>query len=179
MSEAVIETSRLILRPHRAEDFPDVAALWADPVVVRYISGSPSTREASWARLLRNMGHWQAMGYGYWAVTDRESGVFLGEVGFSDFRRDIEPCLDGLPEAGWVLAPKAHGRGIASEAVRAMHAWADAERDWSETVCIFDPAHVVSQKVARKLGYAAREMTATYQGKSTLVMERKAVGSRP
>ena len=120
MDEFRHETDRLILRPHRREDFPDVAALWADPLVVRYISGVPSSPEASWARLLRNMGHWQAMGYGYWAVIDRESDGFLGEVGFSDFRRDIEPRLDGLPEAGWVLAPHAHGRGIASEAVTAM-----------------------------------------------------------
>ena len=175
----MLATDRLILRPHRREDFPDVAALWADPLVVRYISGVPSSPEASWARLLRNMGHWQAMGYGYWAVIDRESDGFLGEVGFSDFRRDIEPRLDGLPEAGWVLAPHAHGRGIAREAVTAMHVWADAERDWSETVCIFDPAHVVSQKVARKLGYKAREIAATYQGKPTLVMGRKGGGSRP
>jgi RimJ/RimL family protein N-acetyltransferase len=179
VSDVVLETERLILRPHGVEDFQDVAALWADPVVVQYISGVPSTPEASWARLLRNIGHWQAMGYGYWAVIDREGGGFLGEVGFSDFKRDIDPELNGLPEAGWVLAQKAHGRGVASEAVKAMHAWADVERDWSETVCLFDPAHAVSQKVALKLGYAVREKAARYQGKPTLVMERKAGRSRP
>lgn len=175
----MLETDRLILRPHRAEDFPDVAALWADPVVVRYISGVPSTPEASWARLLRNMGHWQAMGYGYWAVMDRDSGGFLGEVGFSDFKRDIEPTLNHLPEAGWVLAPKAHGRGLASEAVSAMHRWADESKDWSETVCLFDPAHDVSQKVALKLGYRVRQEPASYQGKPTLVMSRTTERSRP
>lgn len=47
MSDVVLETERLILRPHRVEDFPDVAALWADPVVVRHISGVQSTPEAS------------------------------------------------------------------------------------------------------------------------------------
>ncbi|MDE4132606.1 GNAT family N-acetyltransferase [Phaeobacter sp. QD34_3] len=179
MSDVILETERLILRPHRVEDFPDVAALWADPVVVRHISGVPSTPEASWSRLLRNMGHWQAMGYGYWAVTERSTGDFLGEVGFSDFKREIDPPLAVIPEAGWVLATHAHGRGIAGEAVTAMHDWADAAKDWAETVCLFDPAHAVSQKVALKLGYRVREQAAIYQGKQTLVMSRVTECSRP
>jgi RimJ/RimL family protein N-acetyltransferase len=33
----VIETERLRLRGHRLEDFPDSAALWADPLVTRFI----------------------------------------------------------------------------------------------------------------------------------------------
>lgn len=172
MSEVILETDRLILRPHRTEDFPGVAALWGDPEVVKYIGGVPSDPEASWARLLRNMGHWQAMGFGYWAVTDRTDGRFLGEVGFSDFKRGIVPPLNGMPEAGWVLAAHAHGRGIATEAVRSIHDWADRCMDWSETVCLFDPEHLVSQNVARKLGYEMREEAAVYRGDPTVVMVR-------
>lgn len=53
MIPPVLQSDRLILRPHRAEDFEDVAALWADPDVVRYIGGTPSSRSESWGRLLR------------------------------------------------------------------------------------------------------------------------------
>ncbi|MGR3760604.1 GNAT family N-acetyltransferase [Roseobacteraceae bacterium NS-SX3] len=171
MTPPVLETDRLILRPHRAEDHAAVAALWADPEVVRFIGGTPSSAEASWSRLLRYIGHWQALGFGYWAVTARDGGRFLGEAGFADFRRDMEPALNGTPEAGWVLAAEAHGRGIATEAVRCIHAWAEAEKDWRETVCIFDPAHAASQNVARKLGYEVRG-EASYSGNPTLVMSR-------
>ncbi len=171
MIPPVLETDRLILRPHRVEDFDDVTALWADPEVVRFIGGVPSTRQASWGRLLRYVGHWQALGFGYWVVESRDDGQFLGEVGFADYQRDIIPSLNGVPEAGWVLASAAHGQGYASEAVQRMHQWADEVKGWSETVCIFDPAHSASHNVARKVGYEVSG-EAIYEGLPTLVMRR-------
>ena len=171
MIAPALQSERLILRPHRVEDFGDVADLWADPEVVRYIGGSPSSRSDSWGRLLRYIGHWQALGFGYWVVESREDGQFLGEVGFADYKREITPSLNGVPEAGWVLASAAHGNGYATEAVARIHQWADEVKDWGETLCIFDPAHVTSQAVARKVGYRVSG-EASYQGQSTLVMRR-------
>ncbi|WP_424978745.1 GNAT family N-acetyltransferase [Leisingera sp. S232] len=172
MTAPVLETDRLILRPHRVQDFDDVAALWAEPEVVRFISGKPSTRRESWSRLLRYIGHWQALGYGYWAVTLRDSGRFAGEVGFADFQRDMEPPLNGVPEAGWALHPDLHGQGLATEAVQHIHTWAEDETGWTETACIFDPAHLASQRIAQKLGYAPAG-EAKFNGAPTLVMKRK------
>jgi RimJ/RimL family protein N-acetyltransferase len=171
MSAPILETERLILRPHRVEDLDDVAAMWADPEVVRHITGTPSTHSESWGRLLRYIGHWQALGFGYWAVEARDDGRFLGEVGFADYRREIEPSLGGVPEAGWVFASAAHGQGYASEAVQRMHQWADEVTGWTETVCIFDPEHIVSQNLARKAGYEISG-EAVYMGQPTLVMRR-------
>ncbi|KAE9632529.1 GNAT family N-acetyltransferase [Parasedimentitalea maritima] len=171
MSAPVLETERLILRPHRAEDFDDVAAMWADPAVVQFISGVPSTGEASWSRLLRYIGHWHALDYGFWAVTDKETGVFLGEVGFADFKREIKPSLGGHPECGWVMASAAHGRGIATEAVARIHQWADEVKGWKETVSIFDPDHKASHNVARKNGYEVSG-EAVLGDLPTLVMRR-------
>ncbi|WP_323778543.1 GNAT family N-acetyltransferase [Leisingera sp.] len=170
-SGPVLETDRLILRPHVAQDIDDVARLWADPDVVRYITGTPSSREDSWGLLLGYIGHWQALGFGYWAVTLRDGGRFVGEVGFADFKRDLQPGLNGAPEAGWVLSPEVHGQGIATEAVARIHQWAAEATDWAETACIFDPAHTVSQKVARRLGYAMRG-EARYKDGPALVMAR-------
>ncbi|MEW2912843.1 GNAT family N-acetyltransferase [Leisingera sp. JC11] len=171
MTAPALETERLILRPHGVQDFDAVAALWAAPEVVRFISGTPSTPEESWTRLLRYIGHWQALGYGYWAVTLRDSGRFIGEVGFADYQRSMEPPLAGIPEAGWVLSPEVHGQGIATEAVGRIHRWAAEATDWAETACIFDPAHTVSHRVAVKLGYAPAG-EALYRGNPTLVMKR-------
>lgn len=121
-----IETSRLILRGHIVEDFNLIAALWADPKMVRFIGGVPSTREASWSRLLRYVGHWSLMGFGYWVILEKESGVFVGEIGFADFQREMRPSMDNKAEMGWVLSPDFHGKGYASEAAEAALAWADA-----------------------------------------------------
>jgi len=172
MTPVVLESERLILRPHEVQDFDALARMWAEPEVVRYISGTPSTEEASWSRLIRYIGHWPALGYGYWAVILRDSGEYAGDVGFADYRRALSPGLDGVPEAGWVLSPHVHGKGVATEAVACMHRWADARTTWRRTCCIFDPAHTVSQKVALKLGYQPEPELARYNEAPTLVMHR-------
>src|SRR3982074_1337791 len=92
----LIETERLRLRGHRRKDFADCAAMWADPVVTRYIGGKPLSEGGGWARLSRYLGHWAWMGFGYWVVEEKGSGSFAGEVGFSDWKRDIEPSLKGV-----------------------------------------------------------------------------------
>lgn len=115
-------TERLQLDAHTLDDFESLAALWADPQVVRYIGGTPRDREDSPGRLMRYVGHWALLGYGYWAVRDKLSGEYLGSIGFSNFLRDITPALDA-PEMGWTLVSSAHGKGYATEALRAALAW--------------------------------------------------------
>ncbi|RYE86364.1 MAG: GNAT family N-acetyltransferase, partial [Hyphomicrobiales bacterium] len=115
-----IETERLILAPHTRGDLEPLAAMWADPDTVRFIGGKPSTRQESWMRLLRYAGLWSILGYGYWAIHDKASGRFAGELGFADFGRDMTPSIAGIPEAGWVLAPWARSRGYASEALTTL-----------------------------------------------------------
>lgn len=145
--------------------------MWADPKVVAHISGVPSTEEQSWSRLLRYSGHWALLGYGYWVVTAKDNGEFLGEVGFADFQRDTTPSINGKPEAGWVFKSEAHGKGFATEAVAGMLQWADANLAYSKTVCMFDPEYLASIHVARKVGYE-NEVLGRYGQTETLFMER-------
>jgi RimJ/RimL family protein N-acetyltransferase len=166
-----LETARTLMRGHRLSDFDACAAMWADQSVVRYITGRPSTRAEAWSRLLRHIGHWRALGFGYWVVEDCQTGEFLGEVGFADYKRDIDPPMEGVPEIGWVLAVAAQGRGLASEAAAAAVQWADRNLTAEKTACIMDPQHEASVRVARKNGYFEAR-TATFMGEPTLVMER-------
>ncbi len=152
----VLETPRLRLRAHTVADFDDLAATWADPVVIRHIGGRASTPTETWSAAPPLRGPPQPLlGYGYWAAEDRETGRFVGDVGLADFHRDLTPPL-AAPEAGWVLAPWAHGRGLATEAVTAALAWADAALEAESTVCIIDVGHAASVRVAEKCGYVAR-----------------------
>jgi RimJ/RimL family protein N-acetyltransferase len=167
----VIETERLRLRGHRVTDFAHCAAMWAEPVVVRHTVGKPLTEEESWRRLLSYVGHWGLMGFGYWVAEEKSTGNFVGEVGFADYQRNIEPSLKGVPEIGWVLASWAHGRGYATEAVRAAVAWGDEHLQSSRTACIIAPENVASLRVAAKCGY--RELTSTtYKGHPTVMFVR-------
>lgn len=166
-----LETPRLLLRGHRPADFEACAALWGDPRVTQHITGRPQTREETWARLLRYAGHWTWLGFGYWVVEERASGAFVGEVGFADFRRQIDPPLEGRPELGWVVAPATQGQGYATEALRTALAWADSSLPAAETCCIVAPENAASLRVAAKLGYRESVRT-TYKGDPTVVFTR-------
>jgi RimJ/RimL family protein N-acetyltransferase len=171
-----LDTERLTLRGHTLADFDECAALWGDPQVTRYIGGRPFTEEEVWARVLRYVGMWALLGLGYWVVRERETGRFVGELGLADFRRDVSPPLDGAPEAGWVLAPWAHGRGFATEAVRVALAWGDAHLAAPRTVCMIAPENAASIRVAEKCGF--REFTrTTYKSSETILFERPRGGT--
>ncbi len=127
--------------------------MWSDPIVTRYIGGKPSTEQQTWSRLLNYAGHWALLGFGYWAVEDKARGTFIGELGFADFKRDIDPRMRDVPELGWAFASSAHGRGYATEAVRAALAWGDANLASGRTVCLIHADNLASVRVAEKSGY--------------------------
>lgn len=171
MSIPVIETERLRLRGYTTEDFPARARLWANPDVVRHITATPMTPMEVWARLLTLVGHWTLMGYGYWAVEEKSSGRYIGEIGFSDFKREIEPSFAGTPEMGWALSPESHGKGYATEGARAAIAWGERNLSSPRTVCIIAPTNAASIRVAEKLGY--REFArSTFRNEPILLFER-------
>jgi RimJ/RimL family protein N-acetyltransferase len=166
-----LETERLALRGHRAGDFADLAQMWADPDVVRWIGGRPFTPEEVWTRLLRAAGHWPVMGFGYWVLRDRASGRFVGEAGLADFQRDISPSFGGAPEAGWALAPWAQGQGLATEAMAAVLAWSDGVLKPERVVCMIAPENAASIRVADKCGFRKWRRT-SYRGDPTVLFER-------
>lgn len=166
-----LETERLVLSRHRAEDFEECARLWSDPEVTHFIGGRPLSNEETWARLLRYAGLWALLGFGYWAVREKGTGRFVGDVGMADLQRLIEPSLCGAPEMGWVLAPWSHGRGFATEAVNAALSWADSHLSAPETVCIIVPENQRSIRVAERVGYRPRE-AAVYNGGKTTIFAR-------
>jgi RimJ/RimL family protein N-acetyltransferase len=145
-----LETGRLVLTPHAAADFGDMAQLWADPQVVEPIGLPVSTQSDCWSRLLRYAGLWSLLGYGYWAIRTRRDGRFVGEAGFGQFHRAMTPPIS-VPEAGWALARWAHGHGYAREAMTAALAWFDARAH--TTVCLIGPANAPSLRLAERLGY--------------------------
>ena len=172
MVAPILTTERLTLRGFRADDFDRCLRMWSDPTVTRYIGGRPTTEAETWSRLQRYTGMWSLLGFGYWAVEEDATGRYIGDVGFGDHRRVMQPAISGLPEIGWVLAPEAHGRGFATESVRAALAWSDAHLPLHPTtVCIIDPDNHASIRVAQKTGFGEAQ-DAVYNGNPTLLFAR-------
>lgn len=169
----ILETPRLVLRGHRLDDYPAMLAIWSDPVVQAHFHGRALGREDIWTRLMRHFGMWGMLGYGVWAVEEKATGEYVGAAGLSEVKRDLDPALDGVPETGWTLAPRIHGRGYATEAMRAALAWADAELGAPRTFCIMTPENTASRRVAEKCGYRLWRET-VYQNEPTLILLREA-----
>ena len=167
-----IQTERLVLREHRAEDLAQVRATWSDPAVNRYIGGRPCTEEEAWTRILRYAGHWPLLGFGFWRVSDRTTDRYLGDIGFFLGRRDLGPAFDTAPEVGWTLAAHAHGRGLATEALAAVLAWGDARLPHARTVCMISPENTPSLRVAERHGYREFDRT-SFREAPVILFERR------
>ena len=114
-----IETDRLLLRVQRAEDFEHFAELLDDEEACRYIGGT-LPRAAAWRKFLQMPGAWAVQGFGMFAVIEKSSGDWLGNIG------PWKPV--GWPgnEVGWALRRAAWGKGYATEAAVAAIDWAFA-----------------------------------------------------
>ena len=168
----VLETERLRLRAFREDDLEPWAAVMADQAVVRHLGGTAFSREETWRRIGLAGGLWLILGYGYWGVERKEDGALVGQVGFADFKREMQPSIEGLPEMGWIFAPAAHGRGYATEAVAAGLDWADTVLGPREIAAIIDPDNAPSIRVAERAGFATRE-PAIYKGEPILLFRRR------
>ena len=166
----VIETERLRLRGHTLEDFRHTRALWGNLAVMEYMGGAPRTTEDCWARFLRYAGHWHFLGFGYWVVEEKDTQDFVGEVGFADFKRDLEPPLEGIPELGWTLTPEKHGKGYATEAAKAAMQWARKHFGSSRFTCLIHPDNRASMNVAAKCGFLPVR-SGVYKGRPNIVLE--------
>ena len=167
----VLETNRLILRGFQPGDLAAMTAMWALPETVRYIGGVPLTREQSWTRLLRHIGMWSVMGFGFWVITDKATGRLIGEAGFHEMRREMSPSIEDTLEAGWGLLPEMHGKGYASETLQAMWGWAETNYPGMPITCIIDPRNEASLNLAVRHGFHETART-TYQNSEIVVLRK-------
>jgi RimJ/RimL family protein N-acetyltransferase len=149
----VIETPRLILRPHVIEDFEACCFLASDRDAQHLIPHRPLTREEVWQRLLGMLGHWQVMDFGLLLVEERVSGQVVGEVGYAQSLRGLGPDFDPWPELSWMMTSDTHGRGYPTEAAQAMQQWLDDNFTIERTVCMVDPHFAAQRHTAERLGF--------------------------
>jgi RimJ/RimL family protein N-acetyltransferase len=100
---------------------------------------------------------WNEEGFGVWAAEDRATGAFVGRIGVE--RHRDWPLEEGPVEVGWVLAPEARGRGLATEGGRASIAAAFAHLELDRVIAITSPANAPSRQVMERLGLTHRGQT--------------------
>jgi RimJ/RimL family protein N-acetyltransferase len=152
MSDATsLETERLLLRRWRPEDLDGFAAITAHPEVMRYIHDGRTLERAETAeRLALYERHWDEKGYGLYAVELKETGELAGFTGLATptFLPEIMPAV----EIGWRLGRAYWGRGLATEAAKAVVAHTRAEFGLRRLVSIHVVGNEASARVMVKLG---------------------------
>ena len=166
-----INTARVTLRALRPGEFDRFAEIWAMPEVAQYVGGTPRTRSESWTSFLINAGHWQVTGFGQWGIEEHATKQLVGQVGFFFGARGLGEDFDAVPEAGWVLAPEAQGRGLGLEAAQAAHDWFDRVVT-GPLVCMMDPDHGASARIAQTLGYVDMRMAEDEAGPIQLKLRK-------
>lgn len=163
MPLSTLHTARLTLRPWTLGDIDELHALWTRPEVRRYLWDDQTiTRERAEATVHEFMAP-QEEGLGGWVVLDRSSGTL---VGFAALIRR-EP---GDPELMYGLAPEWWGRGIATEAGRAVLAYAFSALNCERVTAATDVPNVASARVMERLGMRFTHR-ATLNGLDTVFYE--------
>ncbi|GAA0487082.1 GNAT family N-acetyltransferase [Parasphingorhabdus litoris] len=167
----MIETERLLLRPHVASDFEPFKAMSQDPEVMQFIGREPSSDDDAWLRFLAHFGRWELLGYGLFAVIEKATDRYIGDAGFGDFRRGIGADFDAFHEAAWILSTAGQNKGYAFEAMSAAQSWLQDTFAPDKTVCIISPDNAPSIKLAGKLGYQQTGIR-QYKDSDVIMFER-------
>ncbi|WP_432080856.1 GNAT family N-acetyltransferase [Streptomyces sp. WAC 04229] len=115
-----------------------------------WVDGGPfqGTRDAAGMLLKAYEGGVHRPEWGVFALVRREDGRAVGGMGFHG-----PPDEDGRVEIGYDLAEAARGHGYATEALRALSAWALARDEVTSVFATTEPANVASQAVITRAGF--------------------------
>lgn len=146
-----ITTERLFIRPICMDDAAGFFQLRQDPAVTAMMGFSPYVQIEEAERYVST--RMQMMSDGkclFWALTAKEDGAFIGSVCLWNFRPEL-----GRTEIGYELLPAFHGKGFASEAIRAVAAYAFSELGFTCVDALVDPKNAPSLRVLERSGFSS------------------------
>lgn len=154
MSRApLLVTERLELWQPDARDHAGLVALLAPEAVRAHLGARPTSAAEEFNRLLRNAGSWALYGYGILTCRLKGEDDVIGICGVFHSWRGFGKGMDDTPEVGWIFAERAWGKGIASEAARAVLDWFDATQGHRRIACMIEDGNLASLALAERLGF--------------------------
>jgi ribosomal-protein-alanine N-acetyltransferase len=145
----MIATRRLVLRAFTAADVPKLFAMSQEAGMRRWIPDQVYRDEAHAAEVESRLAAFTAQPpdprVRPFVLGIELDGVLVGHVGLSAAR--------GSVEIGYAVEDERQGRGIASEAVRAIAEWALDELALPEVLGIVGKGNIASCRVLEKAGF--------------------------
>jgi len=164
----IVETARLRLREMDLADLDFVAAMLADPEVMRHYP-QVYDRAGAKAWLERQRKRYAEHGHGLWLTVLRTTGEPVGQIGL--LRQEVEGVTES--EIGYLLHRPYWHQGLATEAALGVRAYACDTLGRPRLISLIRPANHPSQAVARRVGMA-QEKEVTFMGRTHLVFALKA-----
>ena len=145
-----IETGRLLFRMFTPEDLDNLARIFSNPDVMRYLgtSGEPITRVETEYALMSIINHWHRHGIGRWAVEHKEEKKLIGCGGLRWFEHEGEG--KGKPELVYLLDEPYWRQGLATEIAHACLRFGFEERKFEQVVAMTKPGNEVSRHILEK-----------------------------
>jgi RimJ/RimL family protein N-acetyltransferase len=142
-----IETTRLLLRPLSDRDAEGLHAAYGDPEAMRFwnMPASVDVLQTA-ARIGRSLSAPPAF-HACWCLVRKSDDAILGMINYHH-RESWNRRL----ELGWILAPAHHGKGLMSEAARAVLAHCFEAMDCHRVEALIEAENLPSIKLAESLG---------------------------
>jgi [ribosomal protein S5]-alanine N-acetyltransferase len=140
-----LKSPRLGFRLWSMDDLSLALTLWGDSQVSRFLGG-PFSPEQIRARLTREIEIQRDHRIQYWPVFLLTNGEFAGCCG-------LRPYKEQVPELGFHFLPSHWGKGIASEAGRAVISYAFDPFGAKALFAGHHPDNAASARVLEKLGF--------------------------
>lgn len=157
----ILETERLIFRRWTLADEAPCHAICSDPLVMQYVAdGACWSLERTSQFIEEAISIERQYGYCRWPMILKADGRLAGFCGFT-------PADDGA-EMGWRLASEHWGRGLATEAARAVLAYGFDRFGFRRVIAAVQSANQASRRVAEKLGMTL-DSTIQRNGREVLV----------
>jgi ribosomal-protein-alanine N-acetyltransferase len=148
MSEPVIDTPRLTLRPMTDADLDSLMAIFGDPKVMAAFDSVPFNRDQMNQWLARNLVHQSEHGFGLFSVILKSEGLLIGDCGLETKQ------IDGvaLTELGYDFRSDYWNRGFATEAASAVRDFAFGTLHLPRLISLIRVGNAASRRVSEKIG---------------------------
>ena len=140
----MIETERLIFRPHQPKDEDNYIAMQTDSEFRRYIGGSARPLENAKRRFTAAL-RTPAGLPGMWAVILKPEDRYIGYCVLRKDNRGVH--------VGYFIAKAYWHRGLGTEAVEALLNYVKSELDVSRVLAEVEKGHSASERILQKFGF--------------------------
>jgi ribosomal-protein-alanine N-acetyltransferase len=144
-----LETDRLLLRRVSVDDLQEVFALRSNPQAMKYIPRPLTTTEGEALAHIQMINDKIDSNEGInWAITLKGEDRLIGIIGHYRLKPEHYRC-----EIGYMILPEYNGRGITTEAVKAVLAYGFDDLQMHSIEAVIDPENIASERVLLKNGF--------------------------